>query len=459
MIAVRAGGWWIRAAMIAMLLAGPAFARDAAFVQPAGTLGADESSIKVEPKEEVDVGETTIGMPRRTTLFFVNQSASPVQIEKIELNSDGDVQAETTNDDCTKQGTIAPTSRCSIEVSVTPTSPGPWSVEVLMTHGGAGRIARAKLSGKTTGTIAEKKDMGLTLNSKEIAPVNFGDVQVGDKAIRSALMVNDSPDPITLYSIDVIEADNGLERLEEGCAVDMELKPGESCPVTLVWAPVQNGQVSTDLIIRHSGRLGFAVIPLRGKASGGTAVASESSNKGSKGDIVDVASKIPPPPSADDLAKAVAGKVAAVAVEMPKPPPELLLRLIGTIGNRAVLLLPDDSTKTVTTGDDITIDDQPVKIVAVLPKSVALMVNGKKKDLILGAAPELVAKAAAEEEKLAKTDISKTTAAPKPVTGSGTASTMPPAGMPALPSAAALPAASSTTAMKSTTSFPVVNAP
>ena len=54
-------------------------------------------------------------------------------------------------------------------------------------------------------------------------------------------MVNDSPTPITLYSIDVIEAANGLQRLDQGCAVDMELEPGESCPVTLLWSPSENG--------------------------------------------------------------------------------------------------------------------------------------------------------------------------------------------------------------------------
>ena len=116
----------------------------------------------------------------------------------MNANADANVLAEVSNDDCTKQGAIAPQSRCTVELSVTPTSPGAWSVELLLTHNGAGRIARAKVSGKTSGTIAngDRKETGLDMSSKEITPINFGDLEVNGKAARSALMVNDSPDPI-----------------------------------------------------------------------------------------------------------------------------------------------------------------------------------------------------------------------------------------------------------------------
>jgi len=262
----RAARWYLAAAVIGMLFASPVAARDAAFMAPTATGGAGDEAVQVEPKGGIDLGETNINIARRATLFFVNQGTATVQIEKVSLNSDASVAAEITNDDCSKQGTIAPQSRCSVEVSVTPSSPGTWTVEILLTHNGAGRIARTKISGKTTGagSANDKKETGLDLSSKEVNPLNFGDLEVGGKAERSALMVNDSPDAITLYSIDVIEAGNGLQLLDQGCAVDMELKPGETCPVTLVWSPTDRGQVSTDLIIRHSGRQGFSVIPIRG---------------------------------------------------------------------------------------------------------------------------------------------------------------------------------------------------
>jgi hypothetical protein len=386
--------------LMVVLAVFPALARDAAFIDPGAgnNSGAGDDAIKVEPKNDIDIGESVLNVPRRTTLFFVNQTSVPIQVEKSTVNGDGNVTVEITNDDCAKQGTLLAQSRCSIEVSVTPTSPGVWSVEVLMTHSGAGRIARAKVSGKTSGaTSAERKDTGLALSAKDNKPVEFGDVDAaGGKAVRSALMINDSPDPITIYSIDVIEADNGLTRLDQGCAVDMELKPGESCPVTLVWTPIMGGQISTDLIIRHSGRLGFAVIPIRGSAKGAVLSKDEKGDtKASSKDSAKNSSSLPVPPTADDLARVSAGKIAAVPLaalggEQGSSGGSGSFRLIGTVGNRVVLLKPDGTTVIADVGDDIDVDTKKAKVLAVGAKSADIMYQGKKKTLLLGAAPELI---------------------------------------------------------------------
>ena len=81
--------------------------------------------------------------------------------------------------------------------------------------------------------------------------------------------------------------------------------------MTFLWVPKVNGPISTDLIIRHSGKLGFAVIPIRGMAKGGQVLASTISKQtddGKKGGI-------PSPPSEQELDKAMAGKMALVAAE------------------------------------------------------------------------------------------------------------------------------------------------
>lgn len=374
-------------------------ARDAAFLEPSASgAGANDEAVKVEPKGDIDTGESILNVARRTTIFFVNQTNQPVQVEKVAANSDGNVVAEIANNDCIKQATIPAQSRCSVEVSVTPSTPGTWSVDILMTHSGAGRIARSKLTGKTLGTTAttERKDTGLALSTKDISPVSFGDVEVGAKAVRSALMVNDSPETITLYAIDVIEAENGLQRLEQGCAIDMELKPGESCPVTLVWTPVNGGQVSTDLIIRHSGRLGFAVIPIRGNAKGLVLASSSSkdSGKGAPPFMMDNPKSVPPPPTAQDLERATAERIPSVSANaLAAAVPMGALRLIGTVGTRAVLLKPDGTTAVVSVGEEFDAGERKCKLLSLTAKSASLTMDGKKKELILGAAPELTSHA------------------------------------------------------------------
>jgi hypothetical protein len=296
--------------------------------------------------------------------LFSNQYGAAVRVEKVTVNGDANVTGEISANDCLKQGSIEPGSRCSVEVSVTPSSPGSWNVDVLMTHNGAGRITRAKLTGKTAGSsVTETKGSGLALSAKEAKPVDFGDVSIGSgKVVRSALMVNDSAEAITLYSIDVIEADNGLQRLEQGCAVDMELPPGASCPVTLLWMPKNNGPVSTDLIIRHSGKMGFAVVPVRGMAKGG-AEATRSDGRQTAGDSGGASGRkdvVPLPPSASDLEQAMAGRVAPVASsalggDSAASGSDGRLHLIGTIGERAVILKPDGQTEIVAMGGDFEI--------------------------------------------------------------------------------------------------------
>jgi hypothetical protein len=225
-------------------------------------------------------------------------------------------------------------------------------------------------------------------------------------------MVNDSPDTITLYSIDVIEASNGLQKLDQGCAVDMELKPGESCPVTLIWTPTDPGQISTDLIIRHSGRLGFAVIPIRGVAKGeatsGSAKNTEAQIPSNDNDAKHGAFIPPPPPSVSEVEKAAGDKISAVSVGEMKVPettpkdvsakntavkPSMKSSLIGTVGNRAVILKPDGKTVIVSSGDDLNMDSVQAQVVQVSAKSVDLMVDGTKKTIVLEASSVIVEKA------------------------------------------------------------------
>ena len=411
-------------AILAILLAvaNPVFARDAAFLDPSvsspGGSGGNTSSdaVTVEPKGDIDTGESTVNIARRIALFFVNQTGLPVEVLGVTVNGDGNVAASIVSDDCSKEGKIAPTNRCSVIASITPTSNGPWSAEVMLTHKSAGRIARSKISGKATGSssASDRRDAGLSLSSKEIPPINFGDVEAGGgQAVRSALMVNDSPEPITLLSIDLIAAENGLARLDQGCSVDMDLKPGESCPITLAWKPATKGAVSTDMIVRHSGKLGFAVIPVRGTSkegtggssgSSGTSVAAVTGQQTGGMRVTNGKGKTPLPPTADELEKIAAGKIPQVSADSvgadgttQRATPVLSsvsFRLIGTVGNRAVLLKPDGTTSIVGVNEEISTGDdtKPAKLLNVTPRSAILFIDGKKKELPLESAEELTSK-------------------------------------------------------------------
>ncbi|MDD4617318.1 MAG: hypothetical protein PHW76_09495 [Alphaproteobacteria bacterium] len=390
------------------------YAREAAFLSPnmAG-FGAGGEAVKVEPKADIDVGETLLNVAKRATVFFVNQTSGPIKIEKITLGGDSSVSADLVANDCEKQGSIPASSRCSVEVSITPIGPGPWSVELLMTHGGAGRMTRARLLGRAgNGSSAEAKSMGLSISAKEIKPIDFGTVDVGfGKVVRSALMINDSPETIIVNAIDVIAAENGLEKLDQGCAVDMELQPGSSCPVTLLWDPKDNSPISTDLIIRHSGKMGFTVIPVRGIAKGGAA-ADGTKNAMPRGSI-------PLPMSATDLEREVQNKITPVseaalsenrsgggAAARPFMLQQKMqaddggvLTLIGTVGTRAVFLLSNGQTAVVKAGEDFDTPEGAVRLVTVYASAADVRMGSKQMTLPLKAASSLVAQAVEQQTR------------------------------------------------------------
>ncbi|MGE4351413.1 MAG: hypothetical protein AB7E52_04400 [Bdellovibrionales bacterium] len=398
--------------------AGPVAARDAAFMDPGASVsrtGPSPDSVVVEPKSDVDVGDTPSNIGRRATFFFVNRTSALVHVESVAANGDSNVRADIVSDDCSKGKTIAAGNRCAITVEVTPNGSGSWTAEILMTHDAVGRITRARVLGRTTASSTDKRDMGLSLNTKDVKPVNFGDVVVGTgKAARSALMINDSNDIISILSIEVIAADNGLTRLDQGCEPDMDLNPGESCPVTLVWEPTKNSNISTDLIIRHSGRLGFAVIPIRGTAKeieqkDGTSKASSSPSPSSGAPLMTGKSKTSiAPPSVSELDAALnAGNIPPLSgMDLPEhlakieplPPEEAdltMYHLIGTVGNRAIIYKPDGDTAIVAVGDPIEkVGEQTVKLVYISPTDAEISAGSKKHHLTLETVSALTHKAA-----------------------------------------------------------------
>ena len=148
-------------------------ARDAAFMNPGSTAartgGRTDEAVVIEPKNEVDAGETPLNVGRRATFFFVNQSNMPVDIEGVTANGDSNVRADIVADDCTKEAKILPSSRCSVTVETTPTGVGSWTAELMMTHKALGRIARARITGKTSSVVnQDKTSMGLALSTKDI---------------------------------------------------------------------------------------------------------------------------------------------------------------------------------------------------------------------------------------------------------------------------------------------------
>lgn len=390
------------AVLLVLLASQPVWAaREAAFVDPragGGKKDGDTSgAIAIEPRDDVDLGENVSGVVRRVTLFFVNVSAAPVAVTSVSITGDGDIKTSLIDDECSPNGKIEVGGRCMVTVEVIPGAPGGWSADLMMVHKGAGQVAHAHIHGKVSGnSSSERRETGLLLSTKDAKPIDFGNVNTEDgKVTRSILMVNDSAEPITLVSIDLIAAENGLEMMSQGCEKGLELKPGESCPITLLWNPTSRGVIATDLIIRHTGKIGFAVIPVRGVAKGDKAATSSPGSSAPANNGAAPNAKNAPMPTANDL-EALIGKMPKLSKDSLEGAGTMsdTWRLIGSVGGRAIIQKPDGSVVVVLQGDEIMNDDGPqARLLEVSGRRAILQIGKKKKTLYLETSKDLVSKA------------------------------------------------------------------
>lgn len=387
---------------------GATMAREAAFVEPtagSASKGASAEALVADPKS-FDAGDAVVGLTRVATVFFVNQSSKATEIEDIVVTGDSNVTSEIVGDDCRKIGKLPVGSRCAVTLSITPTTPGFWTVQLLVTHDGTGRIAKSEITGKTLGeNKSDAEHMGLALSSQKVEPIDFGEVEINlGEAVRTALVNNDSNEDLKVIAIDLVAEGRGLERMTQGCAVDTILKSGESCPITLRWTPKSRGDISTDLIVRHSGRVGFMVVPVRGKTLGedqetGASGSSHAADKFALPDNkTDMARGTPNdeilPPELDEIQKITQNLPkldVGTGISPPSGAPGAVddISLIGTVGDSAILQR-GGTTRVVARGGSADFDGAAVKVLAVAPKSVRIDVNGTPRNLELGLTPRKI---------------------------------------------------------------------
>jgi hypothetical protein len=421
--------------LAALVAATPVHAqsRNAAFLDPSSSSsgkpgdskGSNAASLVADPAQ-TDAGETLVNVARRVTVFFYNGFRSPTTLTQLMVNADGNVRSKVLSDDCKSIRTLPAGDRCSIVVEVVPSSPGPWSVELLLNHSGQGRITRAEIMGTTLGKTDEKSE-GLAVSKKIAAALDFGDVRAGEEtAARTMLIENDSPEPLHISSIDLISGDEaGLRLRTSGCKEGEELKAGESCPITLIWEPRGRGNIATDLIVRHSGNLGFVVIPIRGNgqmdaddegeksagssgsSSGGTKSNFFASSGGQKVATVPSLPTVSPPsnsvitgqspPSIEQIAKSLptisannlkqANNQAAANSAVQVLPQ---VRLMGIVNGRVILGDSLGGTHVIGLGETATIEDQLVEVMQVDSTRAVVKIAGVRKELALSQTPSVV---------------------------------------------------------------------
>ena len=148
---------------------------------------------------------------------------------------------------------------CSISVTFTPTSVGPKSGALTVTHSASGSPHTVPLSGVGVDVVLEPQF------------VLFGDVHVGTSAIRTATLTNNSPDPLSITSITA----TSIFQVSSHCGTT--LAAGASCPIDVTFSPVNPTSSNGTLAVSDSGTGSPRFISLSGRGTVGQISLSASS--------------------------------------------------------------------------------------------------------------------------------------------------------------------------------------
>lgn len=201
----------------------------------------------------VDFGDVPAGEPTDPRTVTVTNGGPAVGVLEVDVPDGFIVDI----DGCTG-AVLATDESCTITVTVDPTANGPVGGAVVVTTDTGADIAVA-----TVHAVAVSGALAVSPGT-----VEFGDVPIGATVARQLTITNDRNVPTTVQEIDLGADDTGGARLmslmastaravavegsfrlEPGDCPDRELAPGESCTVTLAFAPRAAGAATDRLSI------------------------------------------------------------------------------------------------------------------------------------------------------------------------------------------------------------------
>lgn len=188
------------------------------------------------------------------TIDLRNEGSAAAKIVAVEL-SGGDAEAfRTESDGCTGR-TIGPQEGCSVAIRFRPRREGPHRAELRLRAAAGGEPRRVTL---VASAVAPR--LGL---DREV--VDFGSVHRTTAGRVQLTASNRGTDTLTLRGLAIAGGAGGDFRVQGGtCAPPLDLRPGESCVIGVLFAPASDGRLTASLAIEHDGVSGPRELPLAG---------------------------------------------------------------------------------------------------------------------------------------------------------------------------------------------------
>ncbi len=249
-------------ACLMLSLASPASAQFNAFKDPVvgATPGAASGPDLAAVENTITGGAITVGATAYFVAKFKNPGTSPVKVTGINLYPSSTVTSEVTLNKCAEEE-LTPGAECAVTVSVAGLTAGAWRVEILLDHDGRTRLATAAVTGTVEGSKLEDDEVQADV---EAVPevLDFGSTTGGTPPVRAVLLRNRTQEVVKINDVMLdATAQSGLT-FKSQCPES--LKPGESCGVSISWAPLTKGAAQAVLNVLHSAKSSLTQVEIKG---------------------------------------------------------------------------------------------------------------------------------------------------------------------------------------------------
>ncbi len=236
-----------------------AFAQYRGFDSPTSRMSGGSSFGLIPVKSLIDGGSIPVGASAQVVVLFRNEGAQDVETGLINLYPSSNITADISLNQCATG--LSSGAECAVAISVKGLQAGAWRLEMLMRHSGRTRLVTATVSGK----VEAGSDSSNRLSSDiEAIPdsLDFGSLSSSQTLIKSIILRNTTSSTVNISEVAMNAADSAGYVVETDCS---ELKAGQACIATIVWAPKRTGPATGVLIIRHDGPTALTSIAIKGE--------------------------------------------------------------------------------------------------------------------------------------------------------------------------------------------------
>lgn len=213
----------------------------------------------VPVESTIDGGAIPIGASAQVVVLFRNEGAQDVETGLINLYPSSNITAEISLNQCAIG--LPSGAECAVAISIKGLQAGAWRLEMLMRHSGRTRLVTTTISGNVEASSDSSDRMASDI---EAIPnkINFGSLSSSQTLIESILLRNTTSTTINISDVGMNAADSAGYTVQADCS---ELKAGQACIATIVWAPRRTGPASGVLIVRHDGPTALTSVSIKGE--------------------------------------------------------------------------------------------------------------------------------------------------------------------------------------------------